>query len=65
MRQEIKELASEIFEEEELHEINELIHYYNGSDEDYLAALSRLRYVIPSRPKRPNVLHPLSDRIFT
>jgi len=53
MRPEIEELASEIFEKEELQEIHELIQGYMGSDADYFGALSRLRYVIPSRPKRP------------
>ena len=33
--------------------IHELILGYCGSDEQYLAALGRLRYIIPSRPKRP------------
>ena len=53
MRQEFEELASEIFDTEEIYVIHELIQYYCGSDDDYLAALSRLRYVIPRRPKRP------------
>ena len=53
MRKEIEELASEIFEKEELSVIQELISLYSGSDENYLIALSRLRYIIPSRPKRP------------
>jgi len=53
MRQEIEKLASEIFEKKELSMIHELISMYNGSDENYLIALGRLRYIIPSRPKRP------------
>jgi len=53
MRQEIEELALEIFDTEEIYVIDELIQDYCGSDDDYLAALSRLRYVIPRRPKRP------------
>jgi hypothetical protein len=53
MRQEIEELASEIFDKEELPVIQELILAYCGSDEQHVAALGRLRYIIPSRPKRP------------
>ena len=53
MRQEIEELASEIFDKEERSVIHELILAYCGSDRQHLAVLGRLRYLIPSRPKRP------------
>ena len=53
MRQEIEKLAEEIFEKEELSVIRELTLDYLGSEMKYLAALRRLRYISPSRPKRP------------
>jgi len=53
MRQEIEELASVIFDTEEIYVIHELIRDYCGLDEANLVAISRLRHVIPSRPKRP------------
>jgi hypothetical protein len=53
MRQEIEELAREIFDKEELPVIQELISAYRGSDKQHVTALGRLRYIIPSRPKRP------------
>jgi len=53
VRQEIEELASEVLDEEELSEIRKLILGYGGSDKQYIVALSRLRYIIPIRPKRP------------
>ena len=53
MREEIGDLTRRIFDQEELNEINDIITAYTSSDEEYLSSLSRLRYVVPSRPKRP------------
>ena len=53
MRQEIEELASEIFEKKERSAVHELISMYRKRSKNHLVALGRLRYIIPSRPKRP------------
>lgn len=42
MRQEIEELASVVFDKEELRVIQELILAYCGSDEQHVVALGRL-----------------------
>jgi len=53
MKEQVAELAPEIFDDKELTEINKIILAYNGSDEQFTEALGKLRYVVPKRPKRP------------
>jgi hypothetical protein len=53
MRKEVEEFAAGLFAPDELAEIYEIVLAYKGSDEEFRSAIGRLRYIIPTRPKRP------------